>query len=163
MSSVLACASFFSIFQVKFRACTAQKSWSPSSPLSKMQPRRTASPGRSTITSPSVSPVSLSTGISVCRPLFFRPFVLVLVGRKFLCAHYCVCFPAVLLYNALQKHRSVSELESAACASNQKATYFKIKHLSSALWNSCSDRPPMFPLCLLVVLLCSICALTGPC
>lgn len=151
------------MFQVKFRACTAQKSWSPSSPLSKMQPRRTASPGRSTITSPSVSPVSPSTGFSVCRPLFFCPFVLVLVGRKFLCAHYCVRFPAVLLYNALQKHRSVGELESAACESNQKATYFEMKPLSSALLHSCSDRPPMFPLCLLAALLGSVSALTGSC
>lgn len=90
-------------------------------------------------------------------------FVLVLVGREFLCAHYCVRFPAVLLYNALRKHRSVGELESAACESNQKATYFKIKPLSSALLNSCSDRPPMFPLCPLAVQLGSICALTGPC
>lgn len=93
VSSVLLCVSFVCAYhQVKFRVCTAQKSWSPSSPLSKMRPRRTASPGRSTITSPSVS---LRPSTLPSLRVSHYSFVLVLPGRKFLRAHYKICFPAV--------------------------------------------------------------------
>lgn len=86
VSSVLVCVSHFCFFhQVKFQDYTAQKSWSHSSALSKTQPRRTASPGRSTITSPSVS-LSPSPLPSLCVSHY--SFALVLRGRELLSTHY---------------------------------------------------------------------------
>lgn len=70
--------------QVKFQACTPQKSLSRSSPLSRMQPRRTASPGRSTITSPSVSPTTLLTALfCVSTIIFVARLSLFLQGESF--------------------------------------------------------------------------------
>lgn len=90
------------LFQVKFQVCTPQKSWSRSSPPSKMQPPRTDSPGRSTITSLTVSPVYLLAAASVSLIIFVCSrlcgmFVLCLFSaeKKFLCTDYCVHLPAV--------------------------------------------------------------------
>lgn len=94
---------------------------------------------------------SLSAALAVCHPLFSCPCS----PRENVSLRSLLdLLPCCLLYNVLQKRRSVAEVEAAACESNQKGSYFKMKHFSSALLKSCSE----FPLCLLAASLGSICA-----